>query len=105
MFHEFARLVERLFGETLEPRIYTEAVRTEEEPDEVITGKDRMTYLLNAPGYTQEDFLVSVLDDAVQVKTPDFLRRRGFGTRVDPASAKTTYRNGVLSVEIRRAGE
>jgi HSP20 family molecular chaperone IbpA len=104
MFQEFVRMAEKLFEDTLERRGYTEGFRTEEEPDEVIEGNDRITYVLNAPGYSRDDFRVSVLDDSVEVKTKDFLRRRGLGTTVEPETAETTYRNGVLSVTVRKEG-
>jgi HSP20 family molecular chaperone IbpA len=104
IFQEFVRMAEQLFESTLAPRDYSADARPESEPDEVIAGNDRITYLLNAPGYNRDDFLVSVLDDSVEVKTKDFLRRRVFGTTVEPETAETTYRNGVLSVTVRKAG-
>ncbi len=104
MFQEFVRLAEKLFEDALDPRSYSPSVRTEAEPDEVIAGEEWVTYLLNAPGYDREDFLVSVLDDSVEIKTKDFLRRRSLGTPVLPETAETTYRNGVLSVKVRSAG-
>lgn len=106
MFQEFVRLAEKLFEGTLEPRGYRSNVRTEQSADadldEVIVGKDRITYILHAPGYSKEEFLVSVLDDSVEVKTKDFLRRRSLSKPVEPGSAETTYRNGVLSVNVKR---
>ncbi len=104
MFQEFIRLAEKLFEETIEPRGRGATLQTEAEPDEVIVGRETVTYLLNAPGYDREDFLVSVREDSVEVKTKDFLRRRGLGTTVEPDTAETTYRNGVLSVNVRKAG-
>lgn len=108
MLDELFRFAEKLFQEEILPGSQSpseEAVQTgAPEPDEVIEGRDRVTYLLNAPGYSKEEFLVSVLDDQVEVKTKDFLRRRGLGSPVDPESAQTTYRNGVLSVTLKRSG-
>ena len=74
------------------------------EPDEVIAGAKEVAYLLQAPGYDSEDFLVSVYDDSLEVKTRDFIRRKMLGAKVHPESAVRTYRNGVLSVRMKRRG-
>ena len=72
------------------------------EPDEVIVGRKEVAYLLHAPGYDSNDFLVSLSDDSIEVKTNDFIRRKMLGSMVYPESAVTTYRNGVLSVRMKR---
>jgi len=36
------------------------------------------------------------------VKTNDFIRRKMLGSTVHPESAVTIYRNGVLSVRMKR---
>ena len=107
LFEELFRFAERLLEQPLVPQ---RAARSTEpqpvrshEPDEVIVGRKEVAYLLHAPGYDLNDFLVSVDEDSLEVKTNDFIRRKMLGSRVHPESAATTYRNGVLSVRMKRS--
>jgi len=105
-FQEFIRLAGRIFDETILSDRFASAgevpMMQRGEADEVIMGRGEITYILHAPGYSPEDFLVSILDDVIEVKTKDFVRRRALGSRVLPDNAITTYRNGMLSVRIKR---
>ena len=105
LFEDLFRLAERLLEQPLLPQPARGAElqpAQRKEPDEVIVGRDDVTYLLHAPGYDSNDFLVSVYDDSIEVKTNDFIRRKMLGSGVYPESALTTYRNGVLSVRMKR---
>jgi len=106
LFEELFRFAERLLEQPLlpQPRVRgapSQPVQTN-EPDEVIVGRNVVAYLLQAPGYDSNDFLVSVYDDSIEVKTNDFIRRKMLGSKVYPESAVTTYRNGVLSIRMKR---
>ena len=108
LFEELFRFAERLMEQPLlsQPRARGTGLQPvqSKEPDEVIVGREEVAYLLHAPGYDSNDFLVSVSDDSIEVKTKDFIRRKMFGSIVHPESAVTTYRNGVLSVRMKRRG-
>ena len=105
LFEDLFRFAERLLEQPLLPQrprgAELQPAHTR-EPDEVIVGRDDVTYLLHAPGHDSNDFLVSVYDDSIEVKTNDFIRRKMLGSGVYPESAVTTYRNGVLSVRMKR---
>ena len=106
LFEELFRFAERLLEQPLltQPRARGTAPQPVQshEPDEVIVGREDLAYLLHAPGYDSNDFLVSVSDDSIEVKTNDFIRRKMLGSMVHPESAVTIYRNGVLSVRMKR---
>jgi len=70
--------------------------------DEVIRGTHEVTYLLYAGRMALEDFSVSVHEEEVEVRTRGFTTRRPLGASVDPDDARTSYRNGVYSVKVRR---
>jgi HSP20 family molecular chaperone IbpA len=99
IFEEMMRLAESLIGGQTSVQTAEAAPQSR---DELIEGKDRLTYILNAPGYQKDDLLVSVLDSEIEVKGPDFIARKRLPGRVDPDSAKSTYVNGVLSVTLER---
>ncbi len=105
-FEELFMLADRLLQQPLgwerrEPRPGLHPVERS-EPDEVIVGSRQVAYLLQAPGYEPSDFAVSVDGDSLEIKTKDFVRRKMLGSRVRPDSAAVTYRNGVLSVRMKR---
>lgn len=77
--------------------------KAQEERDEIIDGRDRVTYVLQAPGHDEGDFRVDVARDEVDVDAPDIEVRRRLPSPVDPKTAVTSYRNGVLSVSVRKA--
>ncbi len=106
LFEELFRFAERLLEQPLLPQPPARGTEPQpmqsHEPDEVIVGRKEVAYLLHAPGYDSNDFLVSVYDDSIEVKTNDFIRRKMLGSKVHPESAVTTYRNGVLSVRMKK---
>lgn len=77
--------------------------RQSEEDDEVIDASESVTYILHAPGYTQDQLRISVQRDEIEVKTPDFMRRRRLTAQVDPDTVESKYLNGVLSVRVKKA--
>ena len=106
LFEEFFKLAQQVFQQSAESVGYQNGIEPlvvrSGEPDEIILGPREITYLLEVPGYKPEDFLVSVLDDTIEVKTSGFILRRKLGSTVYPESAATTYRNGILSVRMKR---
>ena len=108
-FEELFRFAERLLEQPLLTRPTARGTELQpvqsHEPDELIVGREEVAYLLHAPGYDSNDFLVSVSDDSIEVKTNDFIRRKMLGSMVHPESAVTIYRNGVLSVRMKRRDE
>lgn len=97
---EMLRLAETIAGGAGPRR--TDAVTVQSRPDELIEGRERLTYILNAPGYEKDELRVSVLEDALEVKGPDFLVRKRLPGGVNPETAKSRYLNGVLSVTMER---
>ncbi len=103
MFNEMIRIAERIFdAEPLGFEATPHAVQREAPSDEIIEREDSVVYILNAPGYEEGQLLVSVSDDEVEVKAPDFIVKKPLPSRVDPTSASSKYRNGVLSVEMKK---
>ncbi len=104
IFREVIRLTESLFeAQDNAPTQVSDAVPVEkEERDELIERGDSFNYILDAPGYEEGQLGVSVLDDRIEVKAPDFVAGKPFPTRVDPGSAVSKYRNGILSVTVRK---
>lgn len=78
------------------------AAASKSRPDELIDGKEKLTYILNAPGYEKDQLRVSVLPDSLEVKGPDFLVRRELPHSADPDTARSKYLNGVLSVTVAK---
>jgi HSP20 family molecular chaperone IbpA len=98
---DMLRIAERLLsGSVSAVPVSQEAEET--EPDELIEGKEGFTYILNAPGYEKDQLLVSVLEDELDVKGPDFAVRKRLPSRVDPETVKSKYVNGILSVTVRK---
>jgi HSP20 family molecular chaperone IbpA len=56
-----------------------------------------------APGYRSGEFLVKASGDSLRVRAPGFELVRPLRCRVDPASIKTSYKNGVLCVRLSKA--
>jgi hypothetical protein len=70
--------------------------------DEVILGKKVVTYLLYASGRDLHDFTVTAREGEIEIKTSEFTLKKSLTATVDPATARATYRNGVLSLKVRR---
>lgn len=103
IFEEMMRLAESIVrGQPAMQATRQAAKASSQSVDELIEGKDRLTYILDAPGYEKDDFRVSILDSELEVKGPDFIARKKLPGRVDADSARSAYVNGVLSVTLRR---
>jgi len=106
LFEEIVRLAEQVFDASpAESQFSPRAVQQEGPRDELIERKDSVTYILNAPGYDEGQLLVSVLEDEVEVRSPGFVIKKPLPHKVDPTSASSKYRNGILSVEMMKKWE
>ena len=82
-----------------------EGVRSrEEDSGELIEGDDSFTFVLLAPGYSRRDIGVRAEADRLKIEAYDFKVVRMLRCEVDPASARSTYLNGVLSVRLDKKG-
>ena len=98
---DMLRIAERLLSGSI-GAVPVSQETDETEPDELIDGKEGFTYILNAPGYERDQLLVSVLDDELDVKGPDFAVRKHLPSDVDPETVKSKYVNGILSVTVKK---
>ncbi len=73
--------------------------------DELILGDDFVTYIINLPGRALEGFTLVAGESEIELTSGDFRVRKRLGVRVDGDDAITEYRNGVLSVRLRRLDE
>ena len=100
---EMMRMAGRLFDGSSGVALSQAAERSYEAADEVIDGRDSVTYILHLPGLSQDDFRVSVTTDEIEVKTDSFLKRNPLPTKVNPDTVESKYVNGVLSVRVKKA--
>lgn len=73
-----------------------------DDEGELIEGPERVTFVLQAPGYWEEDLHVSASEAGLEVKAPDFTVRRQLPPDADVSDLEKRYANGVLSVTIKK---
>jgi HSP20 family molecular chaperone IbpA len=103
VFEDMIRLTQRLF-ET-QPSDWGAEAQPEQEQvdrDELIERGDSFEYILEAPGYSEGQLLVTVQDDEIEVRGPDFVMSKALPSKVDPDSTDSKYTNGVLSVRVNK---
>ena len=71
-----------------------------EDAGELIEGPYSVNFVILAPGYRAGGIEVMAEPDRLRIRTADFEIERALGCRVDPATAQTSYLNGVLSVRV-----
>jgi HSP20 family molecular chaperone IbpA len=98
-FLDYARTVE---GKELENRFFGDSSGSRPDEDELVIGKDRVSYLLPAPGKFLEDFRVSTDGEILVIKTDDSTRSIPLGVKISVSSVEKEYKNGVLIVKARR---
>jgi HSP20 family protein len=72
---------------------------------DVMDEKDRYKIYAELPGVDKEKIKLDVADDSIEIKTNDekkFYKMIYLESSVDPDSAKATYNNGVLTVELNK---
>lgn len=85
------------------------ALKDEREPMvDVITSQDEIKVVVELPGINKEDIKLSATEDLVtiQADTPARKYRKDIDLPegVDSATAKSTYKNGILEITFKRKG-
>jgi len=103
MLTELMNMAQKLFQQDLTTEIPRASPRTfDPQPDEVLDGRDSVTYILHAPGHELSDFDVSIAGGEINVTAEGVNLSRRLPARVDGSSAVTDYRNGILSVRVKK---
>lgn len=83
--------------------------RGEREPlIDVIDQKDAYEVVAELPGVEKKDIKLHATEDSLEIKTENekrFYKEIPFDMPVKPETAKATYKNGVLSVTIKKKEE
>lgn len=72
---------------------------------DVMDDKDKFKIFVELPGVEKDKVKLDVTDKSVQIRTEDekrFYKRINLESEVDPDSAKASYKNGVLTVELMK---
>jgi HSP20 family protein len=86
------------------------ALKDEREPlVDVMSSGDEVKVIAELPGVSKEEIKVSATENSVtiQTETPERKYRKDIDLpdEVDPASAKSTYKNGMLEITFKRKGK
>jgi HSP20 family protein len=88
------------------------SVKEEREPlVDVIRGSDDIRVVAEVPGVNKEELRVSASEDTVTIESatgsPRYHKKVGLPDAVDPQTAKSTYKNGILEIsfKLKRKGE
>ena len=82
------------------------AVKEEREPlVDVIKGNEEVRIVAEVPGVNKDDLRLTADDNAVTIESvtgePRYHKRIDLPEAVDPKTAKSTYKNGILEVSFR----
>ena len=83
------------------------ALKDEREPlVDVISSGDEVKVIAELPGVSKEEIKVSATENSVTIQTEERKYRKDIDLpdEVDPASAKSTYKNGMLEITLKRKG-
>ncbi len=69
---------------------------------ELVERTEDVTFVLQAPGYWDEDLSTGVIEGKLEVRSADFVVRRQLPTDVDISEIDKRYTNGVLTVRIKK---
>ncbi len=70
---------------------------------DVMSEKDKYKIFVELPGVEKEKVKLDVADDSVEIKTDDekkFYKMIYLDSTIDPDSAKASYKNGILTLEL-----
>ena len=70
---------------------------------DVMSEKDKFKVFVELPGVEKEKVKLDVADDSVEIRTDDekkFYKMIYLDTTIDPDSAKASYKNGILTLEL-----
>jgi HSP20 family protein len=82
------------------------AVKEEREPlVDVIRGKDEVRVVAEVPGVNKEDLRVTADESSITIESvtgqPRYQKRVELPDAVDPKTARSTYKNGILEVTFK----
>ncbi len=72
---------------------------------DVMDEKDKYKIFVELPGVDKEKVKLNAADSCVQIRTEDekkFHKKINLDSEIDPDSAKASYKNGVLTVEVNK---
>jgi HSP20 family protein len=72
---------------------------------DVMDEKDKYKIFVELPGVDKNNVKLDVAEDSVEIKTEDdkkFYKMLYLDSAVDPESAKATYNNGVMTLELEK---
>jgi HSP20 family protein len=82
------------------------AVKEEREPlVDIIKGSDELRVVAEVPGVSKDDLRVTANEGSVTIESvtgePHYQKRVDLPEQVDPKTASSTYRNGILEVTFK----
>ena len=86
------------------------AVKEEREPlVDLIKSNDDLRVVAELPGVNKEDLRLTADENSITIESltgqPRYQKRVELPESVDPATAKSTYKNGILEVTLKRKGK
>jgi HSP20 family protein len=87
------------------------SVKEEREPlVDVIRGQGELRVVAEVPGVNKEDLRVtadesSITIESITAQQPHYHKRVELPETVDPKTAKSTYKNGILEVSFKQKGK
>jgi HSP20 family protein len=75
---------------------------------DVMSEKEKYKVFVELPGVEKEKVKLDVAEDSVEIKTEDekkFYKMIYLDSAVDPDSAKASYKNGILTLELDKKKE
>jgi HSP20 family protein len=72
---------------------------------DVMDEKDKYKIFVELPGVDKENVKLDAADSSIQIRTDDerkFYKMIELDSEIDPDSAKASYKNGVLTVEVNK---
>jgi HSP20 family protein len=85
------------------------AVKEEREPlVDVIKGENELRIVAEVPGVNKEDLRLSADENSLTIESvtgqPRYRKKIELPEAIDPKTAKSTYKNGILEVSFKRKG-
>lgn len=86
------------------------AIKEEREPlVDVIKGQDELRVVAEVPGVNKEDLRLSADENSITIESVTgqarYHKKVDLPEAVDPKTAKSTYKNGILEVSFKRKGK
>ena len=71
-------------------------------PADVIDGDESISVTIEIPTARKDDILIEVSDDRIEIQDNMYTRRIKLPSEVEPETARATYKNGILDVEMKK---